>query len=83
MSAAAASFTADEEPHVSAELDSLDDDDFAFIDSADEVATKLDLAQAYVDMGDVDGAREILLEVLREGNDSQRGEANVLMSALD
>lgn len=73
----------DDQPHVSAELESLGDDDFAFIDSADEVATKLDLAQAYVDMGDVDGAREILLEVLREGNDDQRGEANVLMSSLD
>ena len=33
-----------------------------------EVGTKLDLARAYMDMGDPDGARSILEEVLAEGN---------------
>jgi FimV-like protein len=39
----------------------------------DEVGTKLDLARAYLEMGDKEGAREILNEVLAEGNDSQKG----------
>ncbi|MGH8350262.1 MAG: FimV/HubP family polar landmark protein, partial [Pseudomonas sp.] len=36
------------------------DDDFDFLSGTDEAATKLDLAQAYIDMGDSDGARDIL-----------------------
>lgn len=48
----------------------------------DEVDTKLDLAKAYIDMGDPDGARSILDEVLEEGNDQQKGEARELMSQL-
>jgi pilus assembly protein FimV len=48
----------------------------------DEVGTKLDLAQAYIDMGDVEGARGILTEVLAEGSEAQREEARLLMSRL-
>ena len=48
----------------------------------DEVATKLDLARAYIDMGDPDGARSILDEVMEEGNDSQKGEAQELFAQL-
>ena len=47
-----------------------------------EVGTKLDLARAYVDMGDPDGARSILTEVLDEGDDSQRQEARQLLDGL-
>ncbi len=47
-----------------------------------EVGTKLDLARAYIDMGDPDGARSILQEVLDEGDEGQRQEANRLMEAL-
>ncbi|MEJ2602634.1 MAG: FimV/HubP family polar landmark protein [Gammaproteobacteria bacterium] len=47
-----------------------------------EVGTKLDLARAYVDMGDPDGARSILEEVLEEGDDGQRQEANRMLEAL-
>src|SRR6185436_13933183 len=36
-----------------------------------DAATKLDLAKAYQEMGDVEGAREILQEVLHEGDDEQ------------
>jgi pilus assembly protein FimV len=46
------------------------------------VATKLDLAQAYIDMGDADGARDILGEVLKEGDDGQKGEAKEMLSRL-
>jgi pilus assembly protein FimV len=48
----------------------------------DEVATKLDLAKAYIDMGDPDGARAILDEVLNEGNDEQKSEAQGLVNEL-
>lgn len=37
-----------------------------------EVATKLELALAYDEMGDVEGARELLQEVLSEGNKTQQ-----------
>jgi len=47
-----------------------------------EVGTKLDLARAYVDMGDPDGARSILTEVLEEGDSSQRQEARRLLDDL-
>jgi pilus assembly protein FimV len=47
-----------------------------------EVATKLDLAKAYEEMGDKDGARELLNEVLREGDSAQQGQANQLLAKL-
>ncbi|NND38045.1 MAG: FimV family protein [Pseudomonadales bacterium] len=49
-------------------------------DLEDEVATKLDLARAYIDMGDYDGAREILSEVVEEGSDMQRDEAREMLA---
>jgi pilus assembly protein FimV len=48
----------------------------------EEVATKLDLAKAYQEMGDASGAREILDEVMREGNDEQRQAAQALLDQL-
>jgi pilus assembly protein FimV len=47
-----------------------------------EVGTKLDLARAYMDMGDPDGARSILKEVLGEGSVSQKQEAQRLIESL-
>ncbi len=51
-------------------------------DTLDEVGTKLDLARAYVDMGDPEGARSILGEVLQEGNAAQKDEAQQLLQKL-
>jgi pilus assembly protein FimV len=48
----------------------------------DEVGTKLDLARAYVEMGDKEGAREILNEVLAEGSDKQKSDAQGMLSSL-
>jgi len=48
----------------------------------DEVGTKLDLAKAYVDMGDADGARGMLEEVLAEGSDEQKRQAKELLSQI-
>jgi pilus assembly protein FimV len=47
-----------------------------------EVGTKLDLARAYMDMGDPDGARSILNEVLQEGSEGQRKEAQRLLDSI-
>ncbi len=47
-----------------------------------DAATKLDLAKAYQEMGDVEGAREILQEVLHEGDDNQKAEAQALLAKL-
>ncbi len=47
-----------------------------------EVATKLDLAKAYQEMGDEVGAREILEEVMREGDEAQQQEAQLFIKQL-
>jgi len=59
-----------------------DEPDFDFLSGTDEVATKLDLAQAYIDMGDAEGARDILGEVLNEGDAGQKSEAKEMLSRL-
>ena len=48
----------------------------------DEVSTKLDLARAYIDMGDPDGAKSILDEVMEEGSDNQKDEARGIMEKM-
>ncbi|UBM26697.1 LysM peptidoglycan-binding domain-containing protein [Pseudomonas sp. p1(2021b)] len=75
------------EPHFTAadaaqEPDPLDDLDFDFFSGTDEVATKLDLARAYIDMGDHQGARDILDEVVKDGDEEQRQEAEDMLSRL-
>ncbi len=77
------------EPHFTSEdaaaqpePEPLDDLDFDFFSGSDEVATKLDLARAYIDMGDSQGARDILDEVVKDGDDSQRQEAEDMLSRL-
>jgi pilus assembly protein FimV len=49
---------------------------------ADEVDTKLNLAKAYIELGDNDGARSILDEVARDGSDAQQTEAQRLIDQL-
>ncbi|MFC5525570.1 FimV/HubP family polar landmark protein [Rhodanobacter ginsengisoli] len=50
--------------------------------SDDPIDTKLDLARAYVDMGDTDGARAMLGEVIKEGSQMQRDTAKRLLESL-
>jgi len=66
------------------DLEDLGDieDDFSFLSGTDETATKLDLARAYIDMGDAEGARDILDEVISEGTAAQQDEARDLISQL-
>jgi pilus assembly protein FimV len=47
-----------------------------------DVQTKFDLAKAYQEMGDKDGAREILQEVMKEGDAAQQAEAKQLLDSL-
>lgn len=47
-----------------------------------EVATKLDLAKAYLEMDDREGAREILEEALREGDDEQQLAARSILDQI-
>ncbi len=59
--------------------DELSDDAFGEVD---EIGTKLDLAKAYVDMGDADGARSILEEVIEEGDAAQKKQAEELLTQI-
>jgi len=56
--------------------------DASLFAGVDVVSTKLDLAKAYIDMGDQDGARSILGEVVAEGTDDQQKEAQALIDQL-
>ena len=78
----------------SVDLDEDDDDDdehTVFVPRAsqpdeqsadDEIATKLDLAKAYVELGDKDSAKVILDEVMADGNDEQRKQAEDLLGQV-
>jgi len=75
----------DDDTAVDLALDVEDASDAGDLDLAaggDEVGTKLDLARAYIDMGDPEGARSILDEVLDEGNDEQKQEAQKLIQQI-
>ncbi|MFZ1391686.1 MAG: FimV/HubP family polar landmark protein [Dokdonella sp.] len=56
--------------------------DEEFFAGEDAIGTKLDLAKAYLDMGDPEGARSMLEEVLAEGGPAQQDEARRLISEL-
>jgi pilus assembly protein FimV len=55
------------------------DIDLKAIGGSDECATKLDLAEAYIDMGEISGARDILDEVIAEGSEAQQERARELL----
>ncbi|MBN7798665.1 FimV/HubP family polar landmark protein [Parahaliea mediterranea] len=59
-----------------------DDEDLVFATEGNQMSTKLDLARAYIDMGDEEGARQILEEVSLEGSEEQQQEAQALMARL-
>ena len=49
----------------------------------DAIDTKLDLAKAYFEMGDVDGAKQMVMEIIEEGNDEQISKANELKNEIE
>jgi pilus assembly protein FimV len=65
---------------------SLDDDedldDFGGKAEDDDIGTRIELAKAYVELGDEDGAKEILTEVVTQGTDEQKAEAQSLLEGL-
>ncbi len=64
--------------------DSLDlDDELDLLGDTDEFSTQLELAEAYIDMGDAEGAREILSEVAEKGSDEQQEKARKLLDTLE
>lgn len=73
--------SADDEISLDLNLDASDTAD-ADIGGGDEVGTKLDLAKAYIDMGDPEGARSILDEVMDEGSSTQKEEAQSLLGQI-
>mgnify|MGYP001826776251 CR=1 FL=1 len=82
--------TADVEVGAEAQLPSEDDlmlpdedlESFGEMSELDDVSTKLDLARAYIEMGDKEGAKGILEEVVEEGSDAQKQEAQNMISEI-
>nr|WP_274600746.1 FimV/HubP family polar landmark protein [Ectothiorhodospira mobilis] len=72
-------FFSEHEAGSAGDEESLEGDDFVL---GDEISTKLDLARAYIDMGDAEGARTTLEEVIAEGNEAQQQEARELMQQI-
>jgi pilus assembly protein FimV len=71
-----------DESFIPDEADIDDIGDLMLPDDVDEVSTKLDLARAFIDMGDAEGARGSLEEVLAEGTDEQKAEASDLIEKI-
>ncbi len=65
-----------------AEMAGEGDEEEGVLASDDEVSTKLDLARAYIDMDDQESARSILDEVMEEGNNDQKQEAERIIARL-
>ncbi|MDG1065889.1 MAG: FimV/HubP family polar landmark protein [Luminiphilus sp.] len=65
----------------------VEDDDepegLVYAAEVDPVDTQLDLARAYIDMGDEDGARPVLKEVISAGDLRQQAEARELLLNID
>ncbi|MEH6617772.1 MAG: FimV/HubP family polar landmark protein, partial [Porticoccus sp.] len=61
------------------DLDGGLDNDLDALGELDECDTKLGLAEAYLDMGDINGARDILDEVVAEGSEAQQEKARGLL----
>lgn len=59
-----------------------EDEELVIAADANGLSTKLDLARAYIDMGDDDGARQILDEIVAEGSDELKAEAQTLLDRI-
>jgi len=65
-----------------ADADRFEDEELVIAADSNGLSTKLDLARAYLDMGDDDGARQILDEVVAEGSDELKAEARALLHRI-
>ena len=59
-----------------------DDDDLGELNLDEDASSKLELARAYIEMGDKEGAKSLLDEVVSEGTDAEVSEANELLGSL-
>jgi len=72
---------------VSEQLDNAEEENLSFLDLDEDtevigetqIETKIDLARAYIDMGDIEGAKSTLAEVMEAGNDEQKRQAEELL----
>jgi pilus assembly protein FimV len=64
------------------EFDADNEDNIDLLSGEDGVRMKLDLARAYVEMGDDQGAKDIIDEVMSAGDDEQKSEAQELLASL-
>jgi pilus assembly protein FimV len=62
--------------------DAIEDEELVIAADSNGLSTKLDLARAYLDMGDDEGARQILDEVVAEGSEELRAEARTLLNRI-
>lgn len=62
--------------------DSLDIDETELDETEGDMDTKIDLAKAYIEMGDADGARNMLNEVVSQGDDEQKQQAQDLLDSI-
>ena len=76
---------AGDEDQVDTEQEASGDEEQEYAEPEDEdlVQNKLDLARAYLELGDAENVRSILNEVLMEGNAAQREEARLLLEQAD
>jgi len=68
----------DADPELGDEIESEID----FMGDNDENSTKLNLAKAFVEMGDNDSAKEMLEEIIEEGDEAQKAEAQQMIDSL-
>lgn len=61
---------------------SVIEDEYDFLNSEEGIIAKLDLARAYEAMQDYAQMREVLQEVVAQGNEQQANEARVLMAGI-
>ena len=72
-----------EAPGEAAGADTTSSVDSIYGAETDPIDSKLDLARAYIDMGDDDGARPVLHEVIKQGDYSQQAEAIELLRRIE
>lgn len=69
-------------PDLTANADLTASDDSSAFGSTNEMETMLDLAKAYIDMGDNESASSALSEIIKSGNDEQKATAEQLMQKI-
>ena len=70
------------EPSASVDLNDLNNLDVSDLTDMDEYETKIDLAKAYIDMGDNESAKAIAEEVLSNGSEQQKLTAKAILNEI-